>query len=99
MRTDAIDNALERGELPVPDMVKVDIEGAEILALNGMRKLLASDRAPKAVFMEVHPVFLPHFASSPEQVLDLMFSFGYRLDYRSDCHDQSHCIFLRGDKR
>jgi len=99
VRTIAIDNALLSGELPVPDVVKIDIEGAEILALNGMSKLLASCRAPRAVFMEVHPVFLRDFGSSSEEVVDLMLSFGYRLDYRLDCHDQFHCIFLKGEDR
>lgn len=95
VRTDTIDSALLRGDLPVPDVVKIDIEGAEILALNGMSKLLASSGAPKAVFMEIHPTFLPYFASFPEQVIDLMLSFGYRLDYRLDCHEQYHCIFIK----
>lgn len=38
----AIDELLAAGELPVPDVVKIDVEGAELEAIEGMRELLRS---------------------------------------------------------
>lgn len=81
--TDTIDNALARGEIPSPDILKLDIEGAEILALRGMKAMLESS-PPRTIFIESHPSFLPSFGSSAEEVDELIRSYGYREDYRDE---------------
>lgn len=95
IKTDTIDNAMNRGEIFPPDIIKLDIEGAEILALRGMQTLLRSDKAPRAIFMEVHSEFLRQFASSSEEVISFTESFGYRKSYAMGSHNQLHCIFLK----
>src|SRR5660398_329033 len=50
VQTRAIDEALSSGVLPEPDIVKLDIEGAEGLALTGMRQLLTSPGRPRTIF-------------------------------------------------
>ncbi|HEY7119583.1 MAG TPA: FkbM family methyltransferase [Tepidisphaeraceae bacterium] len=45
VRTARMDEALERS----PDLVKMDIEGAELAALRGMTRLLESDRPPMLI--------------------------------------------------
>ncbi|WP_226377617.1 FkbM family methyltransferase [Citrifermentans bremense] len=96
VQTDTIDDALKRGEIRAPDLVKIDIEGAEILALRGMQGLLRSTQAPRVIFMEVHPQFLGNFGSSPDEVMELVQSFGYRTVQMVESHDQIHCIFVKG---
>ena len=79
--TDTIDDALARNELPKPDILKMDIEGAEILALRGMKNLLDSN-PPRTIFIEIHPTFLPSFNSTADEVERLIESYGYRVDYK-----------------
>lgn len=40
-----VDGLIASGELPVPDFLKIDVEGAEVDLLRGAANLLASDRA------------------------------------------------------
>lgn len=47
-----IDAMLAEGKLPPPDVIKLDIEGAEYLALKGGESLLSSPRPPRAVIFE-----------------------------------------------
>ncbi|MGH2839244.1 MAG: FkbM family methyltransferase [Solirubrobacteraceae bacterium] len=53
VRTVALDDLLEAGELPaVPDVVKIDVEGAELEVLEGMRGMLAGGAT--SVICELH---------------------------------------------
>ena len=52
VRTVALDPLLERGQLAAPAVIKIDVEGAELLVLRGARKLLAQ-HGP-TLFMEIH---------------------------------------------
>jgi FkbM family methyltransferase len=50
-------------------VVKMDIEGAEALALAGMRRLLTENR-PLRLFLEFFPLLLTKMGSSPEEYAD-----------------------------
>jgi FkbM family methyltransferase len=52
VRVLSIDDGIAAGSLPVPDVVKMDIEGAEVDALDGMRETLARHRP--TVIVELH---------------------------------------------
>jgi len=95
VKTGSIENALSRGEILTPDIIKLDIEGAEILALRGMQQLLASSKGPRAVFLEVHPDFLKHFGSSEEEAEGVLLKSGYTLSYKTERSAQMHCIFRK----
>lgn len=81
--TDSLDGAIARGELPRPDLVKMDIEGAEALAIPGMASLLASDEGPSSVFLELHPGALRAYGSTSEEVLDALTRQGYDVVYEA----------------
>lgn len=51
----SLDDYCERRAV-IPDLIKIDIEGAEVMALRGMERLLR-DRRP-TLLLEVHPVEL-----------------------------------------
>ena len=56
VQSNTLDCAVFQGMLPVPDLVQLDIDGAEIPALRGMKHLLTSEAAPPLL---VHRVARP----------------------------------------
>ena len=52
VQTVAIDDLVRAGGLPTPDVVKIDVEGAEIAVLEGMRETI--DRHRPAIICELH---------------------------------------------
>lgn len=92
----SLDSLIGSGMLPVPTVLKLDIEGAEILALRGAEGLLSSEVAPRALFIEIHDTFLPGFGSSGDEVRDLLAQHGYRREaYRAPRAGQHHLILER----
>lgn len=59
----------------VPEVIKIDVEGAELGVLNGAREILAS--AHPLIFLSVHPVHLKHLGSSVEELYELICDLGY----------------------
>ncbi len=91
-----LDTFVAGGTLPWPTVLKLDIEGAEILALRGAKDLLQSPTAPRALFVEVHDSFLPGFGSSAEEVLGIIRRAGYgRVRYEARRAGQQHLILER----
>ena len=64
-------------DLPRVDVVKIDVEGAEDLVLEGMRQGLAARRY-RAVLLELHPDALRARGVPPERCLDALADAGYR---------------------
>ena len=89
----ALDTLLDSGALPTPTVVKLDIEGAEILALRGATRLMNGAAAPRLLFLELHDSFLPGFGSSAAEVIALVTNAGYRnVRYEARRSDQQHLI-------
>jgi FkbM family methyltransferase len=65
----------ERGTWP--DLIKIDVEGAEYDVLQGARRILA--QCHPVMFVEVHPRLLGNFAASVEQVYALLRAHGYTI--------------------
>jgi FkbM family methyltransferase len=63
---------------PPPDLMKIDVEGAEGQVLRGASKLLGDQRP--MLFLEVHPQSLPQFGSSIEEVLSTLWDAGYTIE-------------------
>jgi FkbM family methyltransferase len=85
-----IDSLLQTNEIPPPDIIKIDVEGAEVDVLNGARETLRVSR-PR-VFLEAHGTALEEACS--QQLLSL----GYNLrrierDLLSDVAAR-HLVFL-----
>jgi FkbM family methyltransferase len=67
----SLDDFVREQALPGIDVVKLDVEGVELLALDGMRLLLGSARRP-TILCEVHSPI------APEEVIGKLAPFGYR---------------------
>lgn len=69
----SLDDFVREQSLPGLDLVKLDIEGAEMEAIAGMAGILAGARRP-VVLCEIHP---PH---TPEEFRDAIAVHGYRCE-------------------
>jgi len=71
-----LDDYIQVSYVSVPDVIKMDIEGAEIRALRGACKLLEEHQP--VLFIEIHPWRLrDNFDSHPDEVISLLQSAGY----------------------
>ena len=69
------------------DVIKIDIEGAEYMALEGGRELLG--RCRPVIFSEFSPVALQHISGkSGREYLDLLQSLGYEFSLLSSAGDE-----------
>lgn len=72
-----LDSALGDGRL---DVLKVDVEGFEEQVLQGARELLSDEaRAPRVIFIEVHPYAWEESGSSSDSLLGLLRALGYEI--------------------
>ncbi|CAN1556681.1 fkbM_fam, methyltransferase, FkbM family [Spirosomataceae bacterium] len=94
VEVNSIDNLIKSG-LHWPSVLKIDIEGAEILALKGAQDLLKSNAAPRLIFIEIHPDFLIYFESHESEVLDLITSNNYLIVCNNIRENQRHVIAIK----
>ncbi len=89
----SIDSLIASGEIAKPGLIKLDIEGAEVRALNGMKQLLRGRDRPRQIFIEVHPPFIEQFKDDPAAVEAILLGCGYRLVDRRGRYEQLHEIW------
>lgn len=63
------------GEMTKVDLIKIDVEGAELMALRGMKQLL--ERTRPYVILELTDKWLRELGGSAEELLTFMKSIGY----------------------
>ncbi len=71
VRTVALDPCVGRGEVPLPDFVKIDAEGAELRILTGARSILQG--AAPTLFIDTHSDILER------ECCDFLLGLGYEL--------------------
>jgi FkbM family methyltransferase len=78
IHTDVItlDTYVEKNGIERVDVMKIDVEGAEILVLRGARQLLSSEQAP-VIFFEADDRLAASFQSSMQAVRQLLVECGY----------------------
>ncbi|MBD2345485.1 FkbM family methyltransferase [Anabaena subtropica] len=71
VKTVSLDHLIAKGEIPKPNYIKIDVEGAEIKVLTGAKNML----------MNAHPtIFLAtHSDELHKQCLDFLTSLGYKI--------------------
>lgn len=88
----SIDSLLSEEKLATPTVMKIDIEGAEILALKGAKKLLGSPNRPRILFIEVHPGFLKSYKSNIAEIENLLLENSYHILSTQQRDDQFHLV-------
>lgn len=88
--TTTIDTLVRSQTIKPPTVIKIDVEGAEGLVLEGMRGYLNSWERPQHLFIEFHPRFLPRFGSSIEAVQAFIAQQGYKPNNQTHFHRDKH---------
>jgi len=92
-----IDTLLARhGSGKAPQLVKIDVEGAEMEVLAGMRELLAT-RPPPCLVVEISPELLDKSGSSQGELYAFMRGFGYEPTYGANPRQQDE-VFLHSSR-
>lgn len=73
------DELVERGEAPFPTVMKIDVDGAEMLVLNGLENTLSSEEC-RLLYIEVHPKFLSENGYSVESVHQRLEEYGFEIE-------------------
>ncbi len=69
-----LDELVWKRAVPLPNHVKIDVDGNELKILKGMSKLLASSGKPKSIQVEINP-------GQKADVILFLGQFGYKLDH------------------
>jgi FkbM family methyltransferase len=70
-----LDEHLHRKELPPPDLIKIDIEGLEFQALQGMEQVLA--RYSPGLYIEMHGATVTEKLANAQAVVGFLDAHGY----------------------
>jgi len=92
VRTVRGDDLIESRDLPKPNVIKLDVEGAELKVLNGLRKTITSPEC-RTIYCEIHhdsregPDTSPDMADyggSPKELKELLRDNGYSITRLAD---------------
>jgi len=81
-KVDTLDNYVKSKKIERIDFVKIDVEGAELLVLQGMQSILRQHRPP-ILLVEVFPDWMTDFGDHPGDLLKFLHQFGYIFSYVS----------------
>lgn len=94
VHTAACDSFVSSGLLPQPNVVKIDVEGAEREVLLGMRQTL-SHEACRTILCEFEPETLQQQGSSFDETIDDLIALGYARRYQLDRDRTSLVVLIR----
>lgn len=84
-----VDQYLAEMNIARVDLVKIDVEGSELVVLKGMKKLLAKSDGP-VLFIEISHITLARHRVKPGQVIDYLNRYGYE-PYKITPNGIQHC--------
>jgi FkbM family methyltransferase len=90
------DTLVDRGHVPIPSIIKIDIEGHELEALEGMDRLLSYPKC-RVVYVECHPGCLSQIGDSVDAVVDLFRESGFEVSQIHETDNEQP--FLKATKK
>jgi len=69
-----LDSCIKLDQFEIPDVLKIDVEGAEGLVLKGAKRTLsgAFSHVPRLLFLETHPKLSKNFGHTVEETINLV---------------------------
>ncbi len=93
VRVTTIDALIEEETIPFPSILKMDIEGAEVMAIEGAKKLLVSENKPRHIFIELHIDSSKKMGGNIYEVGQKLLNYGYTLESAERCPAGYLCHF------
>jgi FkbM family methyltransferase len=90
--TSRADTLVEQGSVPQPSVVKIDVEGAEVRVLRGMKSVL---ERTDYVYVEVHPTRIASYGDDDTEVRNLLSKAGLDIECVQERGSQ---YFLKGTR-
>lgn len=91
----SIDYMIKHKKVEYPTIIKMDIEGAEALAIEGMKSLICSPRRPRMLIIEFHPEFIKLFNTTYQNLRKTIIDSGYKEYYVQSRSNEKNCIFVK----
>lgn len=88
----SVDSLVSDSEIPPPDVVKIDVEGAEARVLEGFGDVLDTVRV---LFCEIHPEMMEDFGDDPESLESVLTDAGFSTINRLERGGEYHIIARR----
>ncbi|NHN40957.1 FkbM family methyltransferase [Halorubellus sp. JP-L1] len=85
------DDIIKKRSLPAPNIIKIDVEGAEFLVLQGLAKTI--EESCRLIYVEVHPTKM--LSGSEDQIVSFLEKRGFEIEYINQRGDEQ---FLRASK-
>lgn len=89
-----LDRIISDEELEEPNIIKIDIQGAEYDALRGMKETLRSNEV-RLIYIEPHPKYLPKYDVSTCDIVDLLEEYGFSTHELNDNVDDVYIKAVR----
>lgn len=92
------DDEVIDGDLPVPTVLKIDVDGGEYDVLRGLTRTIKS-RGCRTIFCEIHPGALKEYDASESDVLSLLQEWGYSIQKLEVSHESRvDAYYIRADR-
>jgi FkbM family methyltransferase len=88
-----LDSFIDKEGLPKPDLVKIDVEGAELKVLKGLEQTMP---APRNIYCEIHHHRLEDFSSTSDEIHDVLTTNGYNVEV---LHERNGTEFVKATTR
>lgn len=85
------DNFIEKEDLEKPDIMKIDVEGAEFEVLKGFENTL-KDSDNLKLFIELHPDRIPDFGGTEEKLINYLENIKFEIKDANNRNKETHLI-------